>query len=90
MRKKENSDFKTSFLSEAGSFMQNKDYFAYAELDDVACWVAVKGLDSDQEINSAELAVKGILEKFMEKPSMSRKRIKKYIKNAQAVLHAKA
>ncbi len=84
--RKENSDFKTSFLSEAGSFMQNKDYFAYAELDDVACWVAVKGLDSDQEINSAELAVKGILEKFMEKPSMSRKRIKKYIKNAQAVL----
>ncbi|WP_229387064.1 PP2C family protein-serine/threonine phosphatase [Lysinibacillus sphaericus] len=88
--RKENSDFKTSFLSEAGSFMQNKDYFAYAELDDVACWVAVKGLDSDQEINSAELAVKGILEKFMEKPSMSRKRIKKYIKNAQAVLQAQS
>lgn len=90
MMRKENSDFKTSFLSEAGSFMQNKDYFAYAELDDVACWVAVKGLDSDQEINSAELAVKGILEKFMEKPSMSRKRIKKYIKNAQAVLQAQS
>ncbi|WP_337982499.1 PP2C family protein-serine/threonine phosphatase [Lysinibacillus sp. C5.1] len=88
--RKENSDFKTSFLSEAGSFMQNKDYFAYAELDDVACWVAVKGLDSDQEINSAELAVKGILEKFMEKPSMSRKRIKKYIKNAQAVLQGQS
>jgi len=90
MMRKENSDFKTSFLSEAGSFMQNKDYFAYAELDDVACWVAVKGLDSDQEINSAELAVKGILEKFMEKPSMSRRAIKKYLKNAQAIMQAQS
>lgn len=88
--RKENSDFKTSFLSEAGSFMQNKDYFAYTELDDIACWVVVKGLDSDQEINSAELAVKGILEKFIEKPSMSRSKIKKYIKNAQELLQAQS
>ncbi|WP_342544359.1 serine/threonine protein phosphatase [Lysinibacillus sp. FSL K6-4013] len=88
--RKENSDFKTSFLSEAGSFLQNKDYFAYTELDDVACWVAVKGLDSDQEISSAELAVKAILEKFMEKPSMSRRNIKKYLKNAQAILQAQS
>ncbi|WP_253896209.1 PP2C family serine/threonine-protein phosphatase [Solibacillus sp. R5-41] len=88
--RKENSDFKTSFLSEAGSFMQNKDYFAYTELDDLACWVVVKGLDSDQEVNSAELVVKGILEKFMEKPSMSRWQIKKYIKNAQELLEAQS
>lgn len=88
--RKENSDFKTSFLSEAGSFLQNKDYFAYTELDDVACWVAVKGLDSDQEISSAELAVKAILEKFMEKPTMSRRGIKKYLKNAQNILQAQS
>ncbi|WP_445477727.1 serine/threonine protein phosphatase [Lysinibacillus irui] len=88
--RKENSDFKTSFLSEAGSFLQNKDYFAYTELDDVACWVAVKGLDSDQEISSAELAVKAILEKFMENPSMSRRSIKKYLRNAQAILQAQS
>ncbi|MGA3601315.1 serine/threonine protein phosphatase [Lysinibacillus agricola] len=88
--RKENSNFKTSFLSEAGSFLQNKDYFAYTELDDVACWVAVKGLDSDQEISSAELAVKAILEKFMEKPSMSRRSIKKYLKNAQDILQAQS
>lgn len=88
--RKDNSEFKTSFLSEAGSFIQNKDYFAYMELDDVACWVVVKGLDSDREVNSAELAVKAILEKFMEKPSMSRSRIKKYINNAQEVLQAQS
>ncbi|MBE1555949.1 PP2C family protein-serine/threonine phosphatase [Sporosarcina limicola] len=88
--RKDNSEFKTSFSSEAGSFIQNKDYFAYMELDDVACWVVVKGLDSDQEVKSAELAVKGILEKFIEKPSMSRLRIKKYIKNAQEILQVQS
>lgn len=88
--RKENSEFKTSFLSEAGSFVQNKDYFAYMELEDVACWVVVKGLDADQETSSAELAVKAILEKFIEKPSMSRSRIKKYMKNAQEVLQAQS
>ncbi|WP_235616992.1 PP2C family protein-serine/threonine phosphatase [Lysinibacillus mangiferihumi] len=88
--RKENCDFKTSFLSEAGSFLQNKDYFAYTELDDVACWVAVKGLDADQEISSAELAVKSILEKFMEKPAMSRRAINKYLKHAQNILQAQS
>jgi serine/threonine protein phosphatase PrpC/FlaG/FlaF family flagellin (archaellin) len=80
--RRENSDFKTSFLSEAGSFMQNRDYFAYTELDDMVCWVAVKGLDNDQEIKSAELAVKAVLESFMEKPSLSRSSVKRYLKKA--------
>ncbi|HHY75041.1 MAG TPA: serine/threonine protein phosphatase [Bacillus bacterium] len=84
--RKENSEFITSFLSESGSFIQNSDYFAYTELDDLACWVVVQGLDLDKEINSAELAAKGILEKFIEKPSMSREKIKKYIKNAHELL----
>ncbi|GAA3346558.1 hypothetical protein GCM10017717_16380 [Deinococcus persicinus] len=88
--RKENCDFKTGFLSEAGSFLQNKDYFAYTELDDVACWVAVKGLDADQEISSAELTVKAILEKFMEKPAMSRRAINKYLRYAQNILQAQS
>lgn len=88
--RRENSNFKTNFLSEAGSFLQNKDYFAYTELDDIACWVAVKGLDTDQEINSAEVAVKAVLEKFMEKPSFSKRGMKKYLKNAQHILQAQS
>ena len=88
--RRENSNFKTNFLSEAGSFLQNKDYFAYTELDDVACWVAVKGLDTDQEINSAEVAVKAVLEKFIEQPSFSRRGMKKYLKNAQDILQAQS
>lgn len=84
--RRENSDFKTSFLSEAGSFMQNRDYFAYTELDDMVCWVAVKGLDTDQEMKSAELAVKAVLESFMEKPSLSKNSVKRYMKKAHQQL----
>ena len=88
--RRENSDFKTSFLSEAGSFMQNRDYFAYTELDDMVCWVAVKGLDTDQEMKSAQLAVKTVLESFMEKPSLSRSSVKRYLKKAHQHLQAQS
>lgn len=84
--RKENSNFKTSFISEAGSFIQNKDYFAYTELDDYACWVVAKGIDNDQQVNSAEIVVKGILEKFIEKPSLSKASVRKYLKNAHKML----
>lgn len=86
MMRKENSDFKTSFISEAGSYLQNKEYFAFTELDDYACWVVAKGLDHDQQVNSAELVVKGVLEKFIEKPSLSKASMKKYLRNAQKLL----
>ncbi|WP_336046484.1 PP2C family protein-serine/threonine phosphatase [Solibacillus ferritrahens] len=88
--RRENSDFKTSFLSEAGSFMQNRDYFAFTELDDMVCWVAVKGLDTDQEMKSAQLAVKTVLESFMEKPSLSRSSVKRYLKKAHQHLQAQS
>ncbi|GAC41169.1 hypothetical protein [Paenibacillus popilliae] len=80
--RKENSNFKTSFVSEAGSFLYNKDYFAYVELDDMACWVVADGLDADREANSAEMVVKSILGQFTEKPTMSRLRLKRYMQEA--------
>ena len=88
--RKENSEFKTAFLSEAGSSIQNKDYFAFVELDDMACWVIADGLDSDQEIESAELAVKSILAQFMEKPTMSRRKLKKYMRTAHKLLQSES
>jgi serine/threonine protein phosphatase PrpC len=84
--RKDNSEFKTSFLSEAGTFINNKDYFAFTELDDMACWVVAHGLDSDREVESAEIAIKSILGNFMNNPTMSRMRIKKYIKEAHRLL----
>lgn len=81
--RKENSDFQTAFVSEAGSYLDNRDYFAYIELDDMACYVLADGLDSDQELRSAEMAVKTMLENFIEKPSMSRRRMARALREAQ-------
>lgn len=53
--RKLNSKFKTSFISEEGTFLQNKDYFAFAELDNYACYVVADGIDEDKELESAKL-----------------------------------
>lgn len=84
--RKYSSEFSTSFVSEGGSFIQNKDYFAFIELDDFACWVVADGIDSEEEINSAEIAVKSIFADFSERPTMSRRKIEKYIINANKKL----
>lgn len=84
--RKDNSEFKTNFISEAGIFSANKDYFAFVELDDLACWVAADGIDSDEDIKSAEIAVKSIFTDFTEKPTMSRRKLKKYMINANKIL----
>jgi serine/threonine protein phosphatase PrpC len=88
--RRNNSEFKTNFVSEAGTFTTNKDYFAFMELDDAACWVVADGIDSDEEIKSAELVVKSIFADFSEKPTISRRKIKKYIKNAHKLLEQRS
>lgn len=80
--RKENSDFKTAFVSEAGSHFDNRDFFAFVELEDMACYVVADGLDQDKEVRSAEMVVKAILESFMEKPSMSRRALRQVLEEA--------
>ncbi|PAD73283.1 serine/threonine protein phosphatase [Paenibacillus sp. 7541] len=80
--RKENSEFETGFVSEAGSFIDNRDYFAYIETEDLACYVLADGLDTVTDMNSAEMAVKAVLENFMEKPSMSRRRLMRGLRDA--------
>ncbi|HEY2492967.1 MAG TPA: serine/threonine protein phosphatase [Paenibacillus sp.] len=80
--RKENSDFKTGFVSEAGSFINNKDYFAYIELDDMACYVIADGIDNDQEAHSAEMIAKTVLENFIERPTLSRRQLKSSLHEA--------
>ena len=36
--RKENSVFRTKFISEPGSYIKNQDYFAFVELADFACY----------------------------------------------------
>ncbi|MBD8498805.1 PP2C family protein-serine/threonine phosphatase [Paenibacillus arenosi] len=80
--RRDNSEFVTSFVSEAGTFVNNKDFFAFVEMDDKACWVIADGLDTDREIESAELAIQTILNQFQQKPTMSRFRLKRYLRRA--------
>ena len=80
--RRENSDFATKFITSAGDFKNNKDYFAYVELDDYACWVLADGLDSATDVLGSEIVVNSILNDFTENPSLKKRKIKKYIKNA--------
>ncbi|MDE5910291.1 MAG: hypothetical protein K2H52_16390 [Lachnospiraceae bacterium] len=84
--RKENAGFRTAFLSEEGSKLLNRDYFAYVELDNLACYVAADSLDDENAKNSAEIVVKTILREFTEHPSMSTLSIKRNLKKAHREL----
>ena len=84
--RKSNSDIVTGFISDEGNYNVNRDYFAYIELEDMACWVLADGLDSDEKKLSAEIVVGNIINDFSEKPSLAKKDIKKYILNAHKSL----
>ncbi|MCE5285304.1 MAG: hypothetical protein LLG02_05610 [Pelosinus sp.] len=86
--RKINAKFNTAFLSEAGSKLQNKDYFAFAEMDDFACYVIADGIDDDIEQESAKIAVASIIRQFSEKPSITKRSIKNWLKNANQELLA--
>ncbi|NEW09801.1 serine/threonine protein phosphatase [Paenibacillus sp. SYP-B3998] len=88
--RKDNSNFKTSFLSEEGTFVRNKEYFAFTEHDDLACWVMAQGLDSDTEMESAEMAVKAVIGHFMHRPKLTRRAIESYLREAHDMLHAES
>ena len=47
--RKQNSEFKTAFTSEADCDLKNTDYFGYVELDDYACYVVADGIDDQLE-----------------------------------------
>ncbi len=88
--RKGSSEFITSYVSEAGSFRKNRDYFAYVELDDYACWMVADGIDTDEEINSAETVANSIFSELMENPSMSGRKLKKVITNAHKLLNSES
>lgn len=84
--RKMNSTFKTQFISEEGSHLVNRDYFAFVELDQLACYVIADGLDDDKEQNSAEIVVTTILSRFTEAPTMRKRGIQKYLLEAHRAL----
>ena len=90
MIRKQNSSFKTAFISEAGNNIKNSDCFAYVELDGFACYVLANGIDNDESDDSARLCVDSVISAFTESPSISKLALKKYINVAnEALLNAK-
>lgn len=81
-----NSKFVTKYISEEGSLPVNRDYFGFAEMDNFACWAIAEGYDNDTDLLSAQLAVDTVISEFTKKPSMSKRRMQAYIKEANRQL----
>ncbi len=84
--RKDNASFITKFISEAGSYLVNADYFAFVELKDYACYVIADGIDIDERKESAKLAITTVITKFSENPGMSAGKLKQYMKAAHQTL----
>lgn len=84
--RKDNATFITKFISEAGSYLINSDYFAFVELKDYACYVIADGIDIDEKKESAKLAITTVITRFSENPGMSAGKLKKYMKAAHQTL----
>lgn len=84
--RKQNSDFSTAFVSEAGNQLKNRDYFAFVELDEYACYVIADGITDLPEAESARLAIETIILHFQANPSMSRRRMRRLIAEADRTL----
>ncbi len=84
--RKQNSTFKTAFISEAGSGLENNDYFAFVELEKYACYVIADGLNDLPDAESARLATQTIILAFEERPSIKKRAILSYLEAADKAL----
>lgn len=84
--RRQNSTFKTAFLSEAGSELENNDYFAYVELDRYACYVIADGANDQPDAESARLATQTIILAFQEHPSIAKRAVASYLRAADRAL----
>ncbi len=80
--RKYSSSFKTAFISEAGSKLENNDYFGFVELDDYACYVIADGITEMRNSESAKAAIEAVVNAFQSGPGISRGRIRSYLKSA--------
>lgn len=82
-----NSDFVTKYISEAGSKPVNKEDFGFVELDNFTCFVVAESLDNSTDEISAKIVVDSIINDFTFKPTMSKRKLEKYVKNANEQLN---
>lgn len=84
--RKQNSDFRTAFISEAGNQLKNNDYFGFVELDEYACYVIADGITDLPDTDSARLAIETVILYFQESPSLSKGCMKRLIREANRAL----
>lgn len=84
--RKENSNFKAKFLSEAGSQVKNTDYFAFVELENYACYCVADGIDRDRKKESAKIIVEEVIRTFLEKPKCNRKSLRRCVELANELI----
>lgn len=84
--RKQNSDFSAAFVSEAGSQLKNSDYFGFVELDEYACYVIADGITDLTGTESARLAIETVILHFQANPSMSGRRMRRLIAEADRAL----
>ena len=84
--RKYNSSFKTAFLSEAGSRLENNDYFGFVELDGYACYVVADGITQMRGSESARTAIEAAINAFQENPGISRRKLKGYLRSVDREL----
>lgn len=80
--RKYNSTFKTAFISEAGSRLENNDYFGFVELDKYACYVIADGITDMRNSESARVAIEAVINAFQNEPGISRSKVKSYLRSA--------
>lgn len=64
--RKLNSQFVTTFVSEAGLGGQNGTYYGFVEMDRYYCMAVAEGYDGDGGQESAKLAVDAAIEAFVQ------------------------
>lgn len=84
--RKQNSEFKTAFTSEADCDLKNTDYFGFVELDDYACYVVADGIDDQTDAVSAGLAVAAAISAFSEAPSLKKRTMRACLNAANQAL----
>ncbi|MCM1560818.1 MAG: hypothetical protein NC123_14955 [Butyrivibrio sp.] len=84
--RKQNSDFCAGFVSEAGNQLKNSDYFGFVELDEYACYVIADGITDLPGTESARIAIETVILHFQASPSMSARRMRRLIAEADKAL----
>ncbi|MDE6052790.1 MAG: hypothetical protein K2G55_03310, partial [Lachnospiraceae bacterium] len=84
--RKQNSEIKTAFTSEADCDLKNTDYFGFVELDDYACYVVADGIDDQLDAVSARLAVTAAMSAFSEAPSIGKRTMRACLNAANQAL----